>query len=281
MIIPVLNGAATLGEQLAALAAAPRPPGTFEVLVADSGSGDGSVEVARAFADRLPIQIVTAVRRGANVARNAAVRASSGGYLLFCDADDVVDETWLTRMHAALADGHELVVGRLDYRRLNDAESIRWRGASGAGASVHLDFLPAGHLSNLATTRGLFDRVGGLDESFIGGADDVDFCWRAQLAGAELHYLPEAVVHYRLRPSLRMLARQEIGYGAAEAQLHRKFAANGARRRNSRTVAREFWWLASRLPFTLRADRRGAWIRRAARQYGRFRGAALNRTWWW
>lgn len=281
VIIPVRNGAATLAEQLEALAKAEKPTGGFEVIVADNGSADGTVSVAQTFTDRVPLRIITVTRPGANAARNAAVEASTGRYLLFCDADDVVDVHWMARMREALVAGHDLVVGYLDYRELNDPNALKWRGARGAGTSVHLGFLPAGHLSNLAVKRSLFDRLGGFDESFVGGADDVDFCWRAQLAGASFLYLPDAVVNYRFRPSLRAMACQELGYGAAEAQLYRKFASCGVRRRPLTALGRDFWWLLSRLPFTVREDRRGAWIRRAARQCGRFKGAVRTGTWWW
>lgn len=281
VIIPVRNGASTLAQQLEALAAADKPVAGFEVIVADNGSSDSTVDVARSFTDRLPLRIITVTHPGANAARNAAVKASTGRLLLFCDADDVVDAQWMARMGEALGAGSDLVVGYLDYRALNGADQLTWRGAWGAGTSVHLGFLPAGHLCNLAVTRSLFDQLGGLDESFIGGADDVDFCWRAQLAGARLLYSPDAVVNYRFRPSLRAMARQEVGYGAAEAQLYKRFANNGVRRRPLKALAEDFWWLASRLPLTLREDRRGAWIRRAARQWGRFKGAARTRVWWW
>ncbi len=281
VIIPVRNGAATLAEQLQALAKAEKPTDGFEVIVADNGSTDGTADLARTFADHLPLRVLTVSRPGANAARNAAAQASSGRCLMFCDADDVVDAHWMTRMWNALVAGHDLVVGYLDYRELNDPDTLKWRGARGAGTYVHLGFLPAGHLCNLAVTRSLFDQLGGFDEHFVGGADDVDFCWRAQLAGARFQYLPDAVVNYRFRPNLRTMARQEVGYGAAEAQLYRKFANNGVRRRPISALGMDVWWLLSRLPFALRRDRRGAWIRRAARQYGRFKGAARTRTWWW
>lgn len=281
VVIPVRNGAATLAEQLAALAAAGKLVDGFEVIVADNGSTDSTIDVARSFTDRLPLRIITVTRPGANAARNAAVKASTGRFLAFCDADDVVNTHWMARMREALGAGSDLVVGYLDYRDLNGPDTLKWRGARGAGPSVHLGFLPAGHLCNLAVTRSLFDELNGFDESFVGGGDDVDFCWRAQLAGARFQYLPDAVVNYRFRPSLRAMARQEAGYGAAEAQLYRKFASHGVRRRSVKALGEDAWWLVSRLPFTLREDRRGAWIRRASRQCGRFRGAVRTRTWWW
>src|ERR1017187_2065077 len=52
VIIPCLNAAETLGEQLAAVEGQ-RWEGTWEVLVADNGSVDASVDMGRSYVDRL------------------------------------------------------------------------------------------------------------------------------------------------------------------------------------------------------------------------------------
>ena len=53
VVIPCLNGAATLGVQLAALARQEWSE-PWEVLLADNGSTDGSAELALGYRDRLP-----------------------------------------------------------------------------------------------------------------------------------------------------------------------------------------------------------------------------------
>ncbi len=282
MVIPVRNGAATLAAQLDALARADRPACSFEVVIADNGSTDATVEVALSFADRLPIRVVEADRGpGINIARNEGVRAASGDWILLCDADDEADEAWLVGMECCFETGETLVLGSIDYRRLNPPEVRAWRGADVAGAYLSLDFLIAGHGANLGFTRALYEATGGFDESFAGGGDDTDFCWRAQLAGFSPNTHPDIVVHYRLRPSLGALWRQSVNYGASEPLLYRKFAAEGLRRRPPTALVSEIWWLLTRLPFAGPIPRRGAWIRRCGTQWGRFVGAAKSRTLWW
>lgn len=282
VVIPVRNGATTLAEQLEALAEAAKPTGGFEVIVADNGSTDATASIAASYSSVLPIKIIDArTIPGINFARNRGVEASNGTCVLLCDSDDVVDSRWLIQMQSGFGQGADLVAGRIDYERLNSRSVFEWRGASGSSVANILDFLPFGHGACLGFTRKIFDAIGGFDESFRGGGDDVDFCWRAQLMGAKLLEVPDAIVHYRLRPSLRALAKQEMSYGAAEPQLFVKFAERGLRRRRPKAFAQELWWLATRLPIAWPRARRGAWIRRAARQYGRFKGAARTRTWWW
>lgn len=280
VVLPVRNAARTLAAQLEALVGAERPPVDLEVIVADNGSSDDTVALAHSFVDRLPVTVIDASDvPGANHARNRGIAAARHDRILLCDGDDCVDSHWLIEMAKAFDAGNVLIAGPIDYTELNPAHVRAWRGSRMAGVTSVLGFLPSGHGANLGFTRSVFDQVGGFDEKFVGG-DDTDFCWRAQLAGFELHAVPNALVHYRLRPSLTGLIRQEIDYGVAEAQLYRKFASNGVRRRHPIAFVREAWWLLTRLPFAWSASRRGAWVRRWARQVGRIRGSIINRVWW-
>jgi glycosyltransferase involved in cell wall biosynthesis len=282
VVIPVRNGSRTLGEQLNALAEAVRPPGGFEVLVADNGSTDGTADVARSYSDRLPVRLVDAsARPGSNYARNRGIAESRFGRILLCDSDDRVDVAWLAAMAAAFDEGEELIAGPIDYLMLNPRHVRDWRGADRASTETVMGFLPTGHGANLGFTRALYDHLGGFDDEFEFGGDDVEFCWRAQFAGARLRSVPEAIVHYRIRPSMPALFRQSMAYGAAEAHLYTKFAARGMSRRPVQALLREMWWLASRLPLATSPGRRGAWLRRLGQQLGRFRGAFRYRVWWW
>lgn len=281
VVIPVRNGATTLQHQLQALTAACSARDDVEVVVADNGSTDGTATVAANFLDRLNLRIVDAgARQGSNFARNAGVRVAQADRILVCDADDEVDPQWVSCMRRAFDDGHELVAGAIDYKLLNTPQVCAWRGANSAGVTTVLGFLPAGHGANLGFSRRLYDTIGGFDDEFTYG-DDVEFCWRAQLAHFKMHEVPEAVVHYRMRPSLASLFRQSRNYGAAEPHLYATFRHAGLRRRPVTALLREVWWLVTRLPFALPVARRGAWLRHMGQQIGRCQGAFRYRVLWW
>jgi len=281
VVIPVRNGGATLARQLDALAAAEPPGVSFEVVVADNGSTDDTVAIVHAYADRLPIRVIDAGRApGVNVARNEGVAAAVGRWILLCDADDEVDRDWLRTMCSAFVEGRNLLGGVIDYGQLNSLEAQAWRGATKASVAIHLGYLPSAHGANIGFDRHLFDTIKGFDERFIYGGEDVEFCWRAQLAGFELHEEPTAIVHYRLRPDLRSLWHQYRHYGSSEPLLFRAFRESGLERRPVAATLRDTWWLITRLPFAFRRPRRGAWVRRAGMWWGRLRGSVQHRTLW-
>src|SRR5690606_10578144 len=92
VVIPARDAARWIDAQLGALACQ-EVPVPWEVVVADNGSTDDTVARAEAWADRLPVRVVDASGRpGPNHARNQGTAAARGDLLLYCDADDVVQD---------------------------------------------------------------------------------------------------------------------------------------------------------------------------------------------
>jgi len=91
VVIPALNVADTIGDQLDALAHQTYA-GAWEVVVSDNGSTDATRERVEVWRDRLPhLRIVdSSRRRGVSPARNVGVEAARGDLVLICDGDDVV-----------------------------------------------------------------------------------------------------------------------------------------------------------------------------------------------
>ena len=225
VVIPVLNGVSTIARQLDALRHQTAPP-DFEVIVSDNGSTDGTVGLVSRIAEDWPELrvLTTAVRPGASAARNAGVAAARAAAIAFCDADDVVGSGWLAAVNRGLEE-YDLVTGPTEYDLLNSRRTADGRGRAGVDAAPLIGGGPLlsyafGH--NIGVRKSVAVNVGGFDESLLGGGDDVDFAWRVQLAGGLFGWIPEALVHYRVRPSLRALFKQMQRYSAAHDAVYGK-----------------------------------------------------------
>lgn len=229
VIIPVHNGGELLLMQLEALARQVNAP-VFEVLVADNRSTEPfPTDLLERFPE-LTIRVVPAHdKQGANHARNCAAKQASGRHLLFCDADDIVSPDWVASLSKTLDDQSCLGTGPIEIKQLNDPEAAE---NYAPGKTEILPFpvqgyLPFAYGANCAMRREDYFRIGGFDETYIVGNQDVDFSWRAQEAGMPLVTVPEAVVHYRLRLNPRNMFWQQYKYQVTRVLLVERSRAAG------------------------------------------------------
>jgi len=227
VIVPTFNGGRLLLVQLEAILnqAGGRD---VEVVVVDDGSTDETRRLLGEFAagHRCVRVVDTGGRLGVSGARNVGVRAAAGDRLLFTDHDDLVGDGWLAAMDKAFDDGAEFVVGTLEFNRLNaHLEAVADRPVE--TGPMRTRWLPFAHGRACGMSRAAFDAVGGWDEDFRFGCDDVAMSWRLQMAGQAIKPVPDAVVHVRLRPGLRALASQRYRYGLSGPMLYRRFRAEG------------------------------------------------------
>src|SRR5216683_443867 len=249
VVLPARNAASVIAGQLEGLSRQ-EYPGAWEVVIADNASTDDTAGVAAGWVSRLPrLRVVSAAaRQGINHARNVGARAARGDFIVFCDADDVATPGWLHAM-ADAARGADIVGGHTDYAALNTPRARSWR------PSVRKDrlpdvfgFLPYAVGASLGVRTAVFQALGGFNEEYARGGDDVEFCWRAQLASYTLGHAPDAVMLYRLRDRLWPLARQGYGYGRSDAHLYRDFRAAGLPPLRAGAGFRSWGRLIRRLP---------------------------------
>lgn len=77
------------------------PPGGWELIAVDNASSDGSADVMRSYADRLPITVLHEPVNGKNRALNRALDVAQGDFYVFTDDDIIVSEDWLIQWRAA------------------------------------------------------------------------------------------------------------------------------------------------------------------------------------
>jgi len=227
VVIKCLNGATTLPETLASLAAQVDAP-AWELVLADNGSTDGTQGLFLDWAAHHPGMtarlVDTSARRGRAHCVNAGIRAAAGDRLLFVDADDTVEPGWLAGMARAL-DRHDFVASRLDTRRLNAAWVSELRKTDqhhDLPRLLHAPFCVHAGGATLGFHRHVFDALGGFDPTLQALEDD-DFCVRAHLAGFDLHLVADAVYNYRFRCEPREIYRQAREYAHARASIRQRY----------------------------------------------------------
>src|SRR3989442_355693 len=138
VIIPTWNEAKYLPSLLDALHRQAMPP--LEILVADSGSSDGTQEIAR----RAGAVLLEGERRGPGEGRNRGARAAKGDFLLFVDADCLVPPN-LVETAAAAGQDSDIVGGATRFMALGGgglAQALFSPANGSQRAMTHCGFPP-------------------------------------------------------------------------------------------------------------------------------------------
>jgi glycosyltransferase involved in cell wall biosynthesis len=90
VIIPAYNDATYIDRLLLALSK--QNYNSFEVIVSDAGSRDGTNKVVNGFKNNLNIKLIENPPKGPAAGRNEGAKIARGEWLLFLDADDDIDD---------------------------------------------------------------------------------------------------------------------------------------------------------------------------------------------
>jgi glycosyltransferase involved in cell wall biosynthesis len=163
-----------------------------EVVVADNGSDDGSIQIA----EELGARVIHVERKGYGSALMGGIAAARGRFVLMGDADDSYDFLEIPKFMGPLRDGYELVQGcRLPSgggRVLPGAMPPlhRWLGNPMLSALVRLMFrAPVNdtYCGMRGFTRELYDR---LDQRCIGMEFATEMIIKSSLYGARIAEVP-------------------------------------------------------------------------------------------
>lgn len=205
IIIPTWNRLDMTLGCLEALAA--HTEGSYEVIVVDNGSAPEMVAVLRAIRG-LRLKTNDANLGFARGCNDGAAMAR-GRSVLFLNNDTIPEPGWLPPLLAA---------GRRDPRVAIAGSLLLYpdtREVQHAGIDFNLDGIPFHRFrfcpfethgvdvsgvvqavtgACLLTPRDFFGRLGGFDEGFVNGYEDVDFCLRAAAAGGLSYYCSDSVL---------------------------------------------------------------------------------------
>ena len=276
VVIPCYNAEKTLPEQLEAFSRQHWSE-SWEIILADNGSTDNSLHLAEQYLSKIPnFRIIEANRiKGPAHARNSGAAVAEGESLLFCDADDEVALGWVAAMGNALKQ-QDFVACRMEPFKLSlswAVEARRCPQQDGLEPYKYPPYLPHAGGGGLGIKRSIHESVGGFDEN-MPLLEDTDYCWRVQLLGTKLVFVPDALIHIRLRGSTRTMFRQSRLWGEYNVYLYKKYRPHGMPDLSAKEGLRRTWKLLRQMPYCLRnSTKRQGWLRRFAWQYGRTIGS--------
>lgn len=226
VIIPTYNGSATLPMQLDALVDQTDAP-SFEVIVVDNGSKDGVADVARRWASKLDLAVISAPEhQGISHARNTGIRHARAEKLAFCDDDDVVGAHWvqaaakyLDLVEFVSGDGKDIPAQEftsVDYARSLFPEPETFRAPIRALAGGTYPILLGGNCAIRAETM---RRLQGFDRRFDPGAEEKDLALRYEEQGGTLMFGRSLRLAVRLRPNPALQRKRTREHGRMSLQL--------------------------------------------------------------
>lgn len=275
VIVPVKNGLPMLDEQLRALVTQ-QCNQSWEIIVADNGSTDRTVEVVQGWArcDSRVRLVDASAAKSAGAARNVGARIARGDILAFCDADDIVHPGWVESWLHALKDA-DLASGLLDYWTLNGLPPPSPPVPRPSPVKNQFGFLEGAISANMAVRREAFEHVGGFDEALSVG-EDTDLSWRLQLDGYRFA-IGEGVISRREPSGIYPLLRKSIAYGRCGIALYERYRGEGLRR--ERGAALSSWlWIVATTPRLLDPAFRRTWARVAGWRTGRLLESCRRRV---
>ena len=189
--------------------------GDSRVIVADNGSDDGSLEY---LAQAHPQLRTIALDRnyGFTGGYNRAFDQIEAQYFLLINSDIEVDPDWLYPLEEWMdlhADCGACAPKILSYEQ---RDSFEYAGAAGGCIDrFGFPFCRGRIMQHIEKDEGQYDmpdeafwasgaclmvrasawrELGGLDERFFAHMEEIDFCWRAKLAGWKIHIVPRSRV---------------------------------------------------------------------------------------
>jgi glycosyltransferase involved in cell wall biosynthesis len=276
VVIPCYNAEDTLAEQLEACCRQDWSQ-PWEVLLVDNRSTDSSRAIAESYQQRLPnLRIIDAFeQQGQPFALNTGIRAARGESVALCDADDEIAPGWVAAMGDALA-GRPMVACRIDTAKLNPPWLRGHDQESGLQQIWYPPWLPHAGGGTLGFHKKLFEEVGDFADS-LPCLHDTDFCFRAQMKGYQLQFVPNAVLHVRKRDCLSAHYKQSRNYAEYNVILAKRYwPAQQPKMPFIKVFLCDCYQLLRKLPRLRTPAGRCTWVWNFGRQVGRVKGMLIH-----
>lgn len=212
-----------------------------EILVADGGSTDGTLEAVRSVASKDSRLRVEHHPGSVAETRSSALAKLDADVVAFLDADEVASPGWLAALVAPIEAGEADFTGG-PTRPLAPARSAAEAYLNDFEAwfypNVVAQDVAKTPMGNSAWRRVVFERIGGFDRRLVWGGEDYDVNVRAIAAGFRGRFVPGAWVYHDQSnvATLAKLLKRKYRYNKGAAVAYLK---NGALRSRAGRAVRD------------------------------------------
>lgn len=189
----------------------------YSVVIADNGSADNSIEFLREFYPQVQI-IKNEVNKGFAKGYNDALRSVKSDYYVLLNNDVEVTPGWIEPVIQLMESDTSIAACQPKLLSFADKNKFEYAGACGGWLDAYGYPFSRGRVFDVcetdngqydtseeifwATGACLFSRsevfhsIGGFDEYFFAHQEEIDLCWRWQLAGYKIFVVPVSVAYH-------------------------------------------------------------------------------------
>ena len=151
-------------------------------------------------------------------ASNLLAKKASSKYIVFLNNDVVVEKDWLSEMLKTIKSNKNCIAVQPKIRSYYQRNCFEYAGAAGGFIDKYGYPFCRGRLFNtieedkgqyndsirifcacgvcILANRDFFLKSKGFDESLFMYAEEIDFCWRANIFGKEIWYSPKSIIYH-------------------------------------------------------------------------------------
>lgn len=230
VVIPVYNEEKNITQCLESIIANTRQPN--EIIVADGMSEDRTKELISRFPQ---VKVLNNEKRTAASGRNIGIAHAEGNIIAFTDGDCIADKLWLENIEKAFtvyqidALGGKIIPAKAENKYEQFWNDLAWNILMSFGDQTYTikeqTMNDAFVTANCAYRKSLLTALGGFDEWFGNNAEDIDLSWRALKAGANMMYIPEAVIYAHGVTTLKGIKKKSFRNGISSSKIQKRYGS--------------------------------------------------------
>lgn len=175
----------------------------IEIIVVDNGSVDGSVEFLKENYSKIKV-VQLNKNIGWSPANNEGMKLARGNIIVCLSNDMEVHPKWLKEIEKVMNSDPKIGIIQCNSLSMWDRKTLdssmnyldRFGYSYGYAPSNHPQEVFFAEGMAFAVKEEVVKNIGMLDDYYFMEYDDMDFSWRARLAGYKVYFLPSAIVYH-------------------------------------------------------------------------------------